>query len=71
MIQRGNGLGLAFEALAELLARHLNRHQTLEPRISRFVDLSHAAGGDDMEDLVRTKASSGGKGQDVVTRWLL
>jgi hypothetical protein len=73
MIERRGGLGLTLESPAAVLTRRAARGQpferddTLEPRVSRSVDLPHAADADEREDLVRAEASAGcERGRTVV-----
>ena len=60
--------GLTIEAFAELrigrerLRKDFHRDRAIEPRVSGFVDLAHAAGPKGGEDLVRAEAGAGGEG---------
>ena len=53
MVQRGDGAGLALEAIAELLRGDFDGHVASQPRIVRLVHLAHAARADKREDFVR------------------
>ena len=55
MVERRNDLGFLIEALAEAIGAHLERHLALEPLIGGAIDLTHAAGGDERVDPVRTQ----------------
>jgi hypothetical protein len=55
MIQRGDGVHLALEAMAEALRRNLNSYLATHPRIARAVNLAHAAGAEGRQDLVRAE----------------
>jgi hypothetical protein len=46
MVQRGNGVRLAFEALGELFRGNLDGDSAVEARIARLVHLAHATGAD-------------------------
>jgi hypothetical protein len=59
MVQRGNGMRLAFESLGELLSGNLHGDRTVEPRVARLVHLSHSASTQGRKDLVGAKASPG------------
>src|SRR5262249_43443988 len=56
MIQRGDGTGLAFEALGEFLVRNFDRNKTIQPRVAAFVHFPHATGADARKDLVRAES---------------
>jgi len=67
MVERGNGLGLALEALervgrARIGGQHLDGHDAVQPRVARAIHLPHAARAEGAEDLVGTEARAGGKG---------
>jgi hypothetical protein len=53
MVQRGSDTRLALEALGELLFGNLDGDLTVQPRISRGVDLAHTAAAQCGKDLVR------------------
>jgi hypothetical protein len=61
MIQRGNGMGLAVKAFAELrVAGHVRRQdfdrdRAIETGIPRFVDFAHPAGAERRDDFIRTQ----------------
>jgi hypothetical protein len=65
MVQRGDGLRLALEALANLLVAGQHRGNQLDgdiaiqARIARAMDLPHAAGAERAEDLVGSESCSG------------
>src|SRR5262245_57885894 len=67
MVERRNGSRLAFEALADLgplsgvWRKHLDGDGAVQPRVARFVHLTHAAGAQRRDDLVGSQKSSGGK----------
>jgi hypothetical protein len=52
MIQRRDGLGLAFEAFGKLRRRDFNGDITIQTRIASPIYLAHAARADGFEDLV-------------------
>src|SRR5262245_15321947 len=58
VVQGGNGPRLAAEALLtvrivrETLRQHFDRHEAIEPRIARLVDLSHTTGSEETEQLI-------------------
>ena len=56
MIQRRDGSGLAFKALAELFLRELNGDDAAQARVAGLVHLPHAARADGREGLVRAEA---------------
>jgi hypothetical protein len=65
MIERGNRLSLAVEAVTELpitrevWGKDFDRDGALKPRVAALVDLAHPARADRGEDFVRTEASAG------------
>ena len=60
--------GFTIEAFAKLpigserFRNDFDRDRAIEPGVSRFVDLTHAAGPEDGDDLVRPEADAGVKG---------
>src|SRR2546427_625000 len=48
----------ALEAFRKLLAGNLDRDNTVESRVSRLVDFTHAAGADRRDDFVGSEAVS-------------
>jgi len=64
MIELRDRFRFARETLAELrivgerARQHLDRDRTVEPRIACAIDLSHAAGAERRDDLVRTEPVS-------------
>jgi hypothetical protein len=50
--ERGHGSRLVFEACRELGLRKLDGDDTIQPRVPRFVDFTHAAGTDQRVDFV-------------------
>jgi len=64
MVDPGNRAGLPIEALTEVRVRRKRGRQDLdgngaiEPRVARFVDLSHPTGTDQRQDFVRAEAGS-------------
>ena len=69
MIQRGEGLGLAFEpretlgVLGERVRQDLDRHLATQRRVRGPVDLPHAAFPERRGDLVHAEAGAGGQSQ--------
>ena len=69
MIERGEQPRLAFEALARIgiglteRGQHLDRHRPIETGIAGFVHLTHAAGTQRRDDVVRAKLRASGKWQ--------
>jgi hypothetical protein len=67
MIERGGGAGFLFEAAepggiaAEGSRQHFDRHIAPEPRVASPIDLAHAAGANQRDDLVRPQARSVGE----------
>src|SRR5262245_34128607 len=59
MIQHGDRANLAVESFAEALGRDLDRDLSMEPGIESPVDLAHAAGTQETENLVRTQSGAG------------
>ncbi len=65
MIERRDRAGFTLEPFAHLRAgRHrllddLQRDQTIQTRVARFVHLAHPAGANGGQDFVRTEASTG------------
>src|SRR5262245_1205547 len=65
MVQRGHGAGFALEPRApvrigrKLFRQDFDRNNPVETCIPRFVDLTHAAGANEPEDLVGAKADAG------------
>ena len=61
MGERGDGTGLALEArerirrLGNGRGQHLDRNLTVQARVARTEDLSHAAGAQRRDDLVRAE----------------
>jgi hypothetical protein len=71
MAERGDGLGLALEALdllgmgRHLRRQHLERDATIETRVEREVHLAHSARAERFEDLVRAERAA-----DETAVWL-
>jgi hypothetical protein len=63
MIQRGNRLRLALEALAELSCGDFDRSVALQPGIVGAIDFAHAAFPDENNNLVGTECFARGKGR--------
>jgi hypothetical protein len=61
MIQRGHGMDLALESVAEPFSGELNGHFAPHSRIASAVHLAHAAGTKWCEDLIGTKPSASRK----------
>ena len=67
VVQAGDGLRLTLEPLLEIgvggdvLGEDLDGDGSIEPRVPRFVHLSHAAGPDGGHDLVRPELRPGFK----------
>jgi hypothetical protein len=67
VVERGDGLRLALDACPQLLVarqlggQQLDRHRSVEPRVTRAVDLAHASGPDRGEDLVGPETGGGGE----------
>ena len=67
MIQRGEGLRFAgepcepFGVAREDIGQHLDGDVAIELRVSRAIDLTHAAGAEGHEDLIRAEAGAGSK----------
>ena len=66
MVQRGDGLRFALEALLAFRNRsrqvrreHLDGDRAVQPRVGRLVDLAHAAGAERREDLVGPESGAG------------
>ena len=59
MIQRRNGLRLAFEALAELSSGNFDRHVAFQTWISGAVNFPHTARADKRNDLIRAEFVAG------------
>ena len=66
VVQRGQGLGLALKPRdplrvgGERLGQDLDRDGAIQLRVPRAVDLTHAAGAERRQDLVRAEACAGG-----------
>src|SRR5262249_43522451 len=64
MIERGERLGFLLESrqpvriLRQRIRQYLNGDLTVEPRVPRFPDFSHAARTDRREDFVWTQSSA-------------
>ncbi len=64
MIQAGNGLSFAFEALlsngigGKLLRQYLNRDSPLQPRVARAIDFAHPARAERRRDFIGAKPSA-------------
>jgi len=71
MVQRGDRLRLALKPLAELVVPgqrrrdHLDGDVAVQARVTRPVDLSHAAGAERRDDLVRPDPRSGKPAHEV------
>ena len=65
MVQSGDRVRLSLEAVAEALARHLDRHFPMQARVSGAIHFAHAACADQGDYFVNTKAGAGGEGQGV------
>jgi hypothetical protein len=61
MIQGRDGASFALETLTELGLRDFDRDDAIKARVTRLVDLAHAAGADRSEDLIRAEFSTGRK----------
>ena len=59
MVQRGNGLCLPLEALAELRGGNLDRNIALQAGIMRLVHLSHAAFTDRRNNFIGAQCAAG------------
>jgi hypothetical protein len=59
MVQRGDGTRFTFEAVGEAVPGDLDRDQPVQARITCLVDLAHAPGTDDAENLIGPQAGSG------------
>src|SRR5215204_2376577 len=74
MVQRGGRAGFAGEPLDAIGSGRMEGRQDLdddvaaEPRIARPIDLAHAAGPQQAEDLIGTEASSGLEGHYLELR---
>ena len=55
MVQAGDRMRLALEALVERRQAFLDGDDTIEAGIARLVDLAHAAGANRLDDFVRTE----------------
>ncbi len=66
MVQRGDSARLAPEAVAESFLRNLDGNDAVKTRVTRLVDLSHAARADQRENLVGTEPLSRGERHTVV-----
>src|SRR5215472_107287 len=53
MVQCGNRVGLALEAIAKLLPGNFDRHIAAEPRIACAINFTHSTGSDEAQDFVR------------------
>jgi hypothetical protein len=68
MTEGGSGAGFPQKALAMSFVRgharaeHLNRHRAVQARVAGMVDLAHAAGSQETDDLIRTEPRSRGQG---------
>ena len=68
MIEGGKHFGFPLEPRKPVgIARdrcrqYLDRHRALQIRVGRAIDLSHAAGPDGRDDLVRAETGAGLKG---------
>jgi len=64
MVQRCENLRFTFEAgkaigiERKLFRQHFDGNVAIQPRITRFVDLAHAACANGREDFVRAKGST-------------
>jgi len=59
MVQRGDGVRFALEALGKLLIGNFDGDDAIQSRVAGLVDFAHAAGTEGRSDLVRTQPSSG------------
>jgi len=72
MVERGDRLGLAFEALlqvtivGELLRQNFDSDGALQPRIADAVDFTHATRAQRRDDLVRPEFRAGLQSQLAV-----
>ena len=70
VIQPGDRLGFAlktgssFRQVGKIIEQHLDGNGSLETRIARFIDLTHAAAADARKNLVVAQSRAGGQGQD-------
>jgi hypothetical protein len=73
MVQRGEGLRLAFESgealriLCERLRQHLDRHLAPEGGVSGAIDLAHSTGAEGGEDFVGTEADTGNERNELMS----
>jgi hypothetical protein len=58
VVERRDRPRLALEAVAEMLGGHLDRHVASETRVARAVHLTHSAGANRADDLVRTESGA-------------
>jgi hypothetical protein len=57
VVQRGDGIGFAPEAVGELGLRELNDNFAAEPRVPRAPDFAHAAFADEIDQLIGAELS--------------
>jgi hypothetical protein len=68
VVEGGDGTGLLLEAgerlgvAGPLLGQHLDRDVTAQPRVPSAVELSHAPGPDEVQDLVPPQPRARGQG---------
>ena len=66
MVQGRDRVRFALEAFGELFAGNLNRDDAIQSRVTRLVDLSHAASAQRRGDFIRTQPGSGSQGHKVI-----
>jgi hypothetical protein len=66
MVQAGNCMGLTLEALVERRQGLLDSDDAIEAGIARLVDLTHAAGADQLDNLVRTEHGAGCQHEAII-----
>jgi hypothetical protein len=66
MVQGGDRVRFALEALRELLVGNLDGDGAIQSRVASLVHFSHAASAQRRNDLVRTQPGSGSQGHKVV-----
>jgi hypothetical protein len=59
MVQGGDSVRFALEALGELLVGNFDRDDATEPRVASFVDFADAASAQGRGDLVGSQPGSG------------
>ena len=61
MIETRHRPRFLLEALGESFVRNLDRNNTIQPRVASFVDFTHPARADGLNNLVGSKAFTNGK----------